>query len=281
VYAFWHFDDFSWGQTRKVLGDKGGDHGDKEGEFDSTHIVMKRWAEFERDRRWKSGTQSRDSTRTDSNRYSMASNSDVTHQLPTFDASTLDSANARPRHDSNTLLMLPAPLAVNRPMTSSTSTVGMSRSSEEHYNSDNGSGSNLRLVSSPQLVEVDSPPPTTRLLSPSPYNSQNLGRQNPGPQPPSMTESQNPFRSPASYEDHTVFTPDYDEPSALGGGGRGVRLMDGGPVPGPEGVRRVSRPMGRRPTSQTPSQNRYSRNSTVFSLPPGAAPPQPNFGGPQ
>ena len=62
AYAFWHFDDFSWGQTRKVLGDKGGDHGDKEGEFDSTHIVMKRWAEFERDRRWKSGTQSRDST---------------------------------------------------------------------------------------------------------------------------------------------------------------------------------------------------------------------------
>jgi len=61
AYAFWHFDDFSWGQTRKVLGDKGHDTGDKDGEFDSSHIVMKRWAEFERDRRWKSGTQSRDS----------------------------------------------------------------------------------------------------------------------------------------------------------------------------------------------------------------------------
>ncbi|KAI8981307.1 glycosyltransferase family 2 protein [Trametes punicea] len=60
-YAFWHFDDFSWGQTRQVAGDKGGNHGDKEGEFDSSHIVMKRWAEFERERRWKSGTQSRDS----------------------------------------------------------------------------------------------------------------------------------------------------------------------------------------------------------------------------
>ncbi|KAF8807868.1 glycosyltransferase family 2 protein [Phlegmacium glaucopus] len=292
AYAFWHFDDFSWGQTRKVLGDKGGDHGDKEGEFDSTHIVMKRWAEFERDRRWKSGTQSRDSTfydkKTDSNRYSMASNSDATHQPPAFDASTLDSAsynNARPRHDSNTLLMLPAPLAVNRPMTSSTSSVGMSRSSDEHYNSDNGSGSNLRLISSPRTAEQygDSPDPTSaRLLSPSPYNSQSFGRQNPGPQPPSMTESQNPFRSvttsPTSYEDHTMFTSDYDEPSARGGGGRGVRLMDSGPVPGPEGVRRVSRPTGRRPTSQTPSQNRYSRN---FSLPPGAAAPQPNPGSTQ
>lgn len=61
AYAFWHFDDFSWGQTRKVSGDKGDFHGDKEGEFDSSHIVMKRWAEFERERRWKSGTQSRDS----------------------------------------------------------------------------------------------------------------------------------------------------------------------------------------------------------------------------
>lgn len=63
AYAFWHFDDFSWGQTRMVAGEKAGDnHGDKEGEFDSSHIVMKRWAEFERDRRFKSGTHSRDST---------------------------------------------------------------------------------------------------------------------------------------------------------------------------------------------------------------------------
>jgi chitin synthase len=62
AYAFWHFDDFSWGQTRKIEGSKDDSAGDKEGEFDSTHIVMKRWAEFERDRRWKSGIQSRDST---------------------------------------------------------------------------------------------------------------------------------------------------------------------------------------------------------------------------
>jgi len=61
AYAYWHFDDFSWGQTRQVSGDKGGNHGDKEGEFDSTNIVMKRWAEFERERRWKSGAHSRDS----------------------------------------------------------------------------------------------------------------------------------------------------------------------------------------------------------------------------
>ena len=39
AYAFWHFDDFSWGETRKVAGDGvDGGHGDKEGEFDSTHM---------------------------------------------------------------------------------------------------------------------------------------------------------------------------------------------------------------------------------------------------
>jgi chitin synthase len=52
MYAYWHFDDFSWGDTRKVEGEeKEGGHGDKEGEFDSTVFKMKRWNEFERDRR--------------------------------------------------------------------------------------------------------------------------------------------------------------------------------------------------------------------------------------
>ncbi|KAF8167592.1 glycosyltransferase family 2 protein [Crassisporium funariophilum] len=291
AYAFWHFDDFSWGQTRKIIGDKGDDHGDKDGEFDSSHIIMKRWAEFERDRRWKNGTQSRDSTyydkKTDSNRYSLASNSDLTHQQQTFDASTLDSSSynntPRPRHDSNALLMLPAPLAVSRPMMSSASSVGMSRSSEDNYTSDNGSGSNLRLISSPstdQYVESPESASAQRLLSPSsPYDSRGFGRNGP-PQPPSMTE-QNPFRSqttsPMSYED-SAYSAEYEDAAAAARGGRGVRLTDSGPVPGPEGVRRVSRPTGRRPTSQAPSQNRYSRNSTVFSLPPGAAAPQANYG---
>ncbi|KAJ7221735.1 chitin synthase-domain-containing protein [Mycena pura] len=53
VYAFWHFNDFSWSQTRKVSWDPEKTHttGDKEGEFDATRITMKRWAEFDRDRR--------------------------------------------------------------------------------------------------------------------------------------------------------------------------------------------------------------------------------------
>lgn len=55
TYAFWKFDDFSWGDTRKTAGEtKKGGHGEQEGEFDSSKITMKRWAEFERERRSRS-----------------------------------------------------------------------------------------------------------------------------------------------------------------------------------------------------------------------------------
>ncbi|KAG0019512.1 Chitin synthase, class 3 [Entomortierella chlamydospora] len=54
AYAYWHFDDFSWGQTRMVAGEVAGeDHGGKEGQFDSSHIIMKRWGEWEKERRQK------------------------------------------------------------------------------------------------------------------------------------------------------------------------------------------------------------------------------------
>ncbi|ORX96455.1 hypothetical protein K493DRAFT_217490 [Basidiobolus meristosporus CBS 931.73] len=54
VYSFWHFDDFSWGQTRQVAGSKDGDdHGTAEGEFDGSRIVMKKWSDFERTKRRK------------------------------------------------------------------------------------------------------------------------------------------------------------------------------------------------------------------------------------
>ncbi|KAA1066436.1 Chitin synthase, class 3 [Puccinia graminis f. sp. tritici] len=53
TYAYFHMDDFTWGETRKIEGAKEKAHGDKEGEFDSSHITMKRWVEFERERRWR------------------------------------------------------------------------------------------------------------------------------------------------------------------------------------------------------------------------------------
>ncbi|KIK71495.1 glycosyltransferase family 2 protein [Collybiopsis luxurians FD-317 M1] len=304
AYAFWHFDDFSWGQTRMVSGDKaGGNHGDKEGEFDSTHIVMKKWAEFERERRWKSGTQSRDSTYNydAKNRYSLATDSDTFHPPSNngFDSSTIESAYATPRqrHDSNTLLMLPAPLAVNRqPMSSSSSSsVAAARSSEEH-SSDNSS--NLRLVPSFQSDHQQSssdhelpPPPPPRASSPR-YSSpaprsidspQGRATSNNFRSPTVLSDVSNPFSTTSPVSSEHLFSAEPEEmmspspvpaPGRPGGRGTGVRLTDDGPVPGPDGVRRIARQGGRRPQSQ----NRYSRSSTAFSLPPGAAPPQPGYG---
>lgn len=294
AYAFWHFDDFSWGQTRQVAGDKGGNHGDKEGEFDSSHIVMKRWAEFERDRRWKNGVQSRDSTL--NNRYSMASNSDVNHNGG-LDSSTTEStpsvpyaSGTRSRHDSNGLLTLPAPLYASKNPTSVTpaSSAAMSRSSEDVVYSDGGSTSNQRLVSTPQDQYIDSYTESPRYPQFDAHvaraggvlRNQTISSQYPG-------ETQNPFRSEphvATYDDqHGGYSAEPEDmspppvPSKYQQGGRGVSLSDNGPVPGPEGVRRVARPSVRRPTSQAP-QNRYSRSSTAFNLPPGAAPPQPGYG---
>ncbi|KAJ6482828.1 glycosyltransferase family 2 protein [Mycena vitilis] len=316
AYAFWHFDDFSWGATRKIEGDKT-DTGDKEGEFDSTHIVMKRWAEFERERRWKNGTQSRDSDeyynrKTDSNRYSLASNSDQFHQPADGGSSTIESASGyasppRGRRDSNTLLMLPQPLAVSRhttasatssasnPMSSSTSVSG-ARSSEDGY--DPGSSAH-RLIPSAQSAAVDTwddsydaPGPTPPPRPPRESYRASMDQTPPG--------SANPFitgNSPVMYDEPEMLSPTVRHPNGAGigaggggggPGGRGVRLTDSGPVPGPEGgVRRVARQSARRPTSQSPvsaggqgqgaqqtQQNRYSRNSMGFSLPPGAAPPQ-------
>ncbi|KAF9162729.1 Chitin synthase, class 3 [Actinomortierella ambigua] len=58
LYSFWHFDDFSWGETRKVANMKrkgGNDHGEAEGEFESGSVVMRKWDEWEKDRLKKLG----------------------------------------------------------------------------------------------------------------------------------------------------------------------------------------------------------------------------------
>lgn len=54
TYAFWKFDDFSWGDTRKTAGEKTKKAGlEYEGEFDSSKITMRRWRDFEAERRLK------------------------------------------------------------------------------------------------------------------------------------------------------------------------------------------------------------------------------------
>ncbi|THG98780.1 hypothetical protein EW026_g3458 [Hermanssonia centrifuga] len=51
VYAFWHFDDFSWGETRKVEGEaKGEAHGEGAPVVTAAAIPLRRWEDWERSR---------------------------------------------------------------------------------------------------------------------------------------------------------------------------------------------------------------------------------------
>jgi chitin synthase len=212
------------------------------------------------------------------------------------DSSTTESGTApyapgpRSRHDSNALLTLPAPLSASRTPYSaaSASSAAVSRSSDEAgVYSDVGSSSNQRLVPSPQHDQqyVDS---YTEAQTPRyPQFDAHVARaggvlRNPTISSQYPGETQNPFRSEAhvaAYDDQYGYSaePEDMQPPPVPSKyplGQGVSLSDHGPVPGPEGVRRVSRPSGtaRRPPSQAP-QNRYSRSSTL-NLPPGAAAPQ-------
>ncbi|KAF9920458.1 hypothetical protein FBU30_009711 [Linnemannia zychae] len=54
VYSFWHFDDFSWGNTRMVVGETGNAKkvvilGDDEEPFDEKMIPMKKWSVYEQE----------------------------------------------------------------------------------------------------------------------------------------------------------------------------------------------------------------------------------------
>jgi len=214
-----------------------------------------------------------------SHRYSMASISDTNHPTSAggLDSSTSEShsSQARARHDSNGFLGIPTPRTFP--------TGGSARSSEDAYMSDMASSSLHRLVPSPEQYadpygdkyspQFDAQVARTAGNNGGVLRNPTVSSQYPG-------ETQNPFR-PA--EAHVI---SYDE--QFGGystepeeavvppqprQARGVSLSDNGPVLPPDGVRRVPRP-GRRSNSQVP-QNRYSRSSMVFNLPPGAAPPQP------
>ncbi|KAJ3110436.1 hypothetical protein HDU96_006612 [Phlyctochytrium bullatum] len=65
IYAFWHFDDFSWGNTRVVVGEKGKKIVTADVvPFDPSSIPLKRWADHERDM-WEKGSERSDSRASD------------------------------------------------------------------------------------------------------------------------------------------------------------------------------------------------------------------------
>lgn len=219
----------------------------------------------------------------------MVSTSDYHAPTQGYETSTYDSAYASPpprRSESNQLLMLPAPLSVNRttPTSASASTGALSRSSEEGgYGSDIGS-SHQRLIPGSQEgqymddYDVSSPGSAQYLNQTSPFETPGSSR--PGRQS-STSYYSGEVQSPQAYPQQFPYMAEPEElpnvPQPAAGRNqsrtRGISLADNGPVPGPGGVRRVSRQPNKRPTSQAPTSNRYSRNS---SLPPGAAPPQPH-----
>ncbi|CAE6469196.1 unnamed protein product [Rhizoctonia solani] len=307
AYAFWHFDDFSWGQTRMVAGEKKEQgHGDKEGEFDSSHIVMKRWAEFERDRRFRvntSGLPSRDSF--DPGRNSPKR--DSTHRNST--GSTANDANTyrgrddvsmepsvggggeyyRPR-DNSPLVMLPAPLAVaSRPGPQPAS--GFARGGAGPRDDSPASSASPLTRSAeddiPQRPFMNEGSSSARPLLQGSGEGANWG---PGPNPYRWSGQQG-----NAYNDDGGFFGDGDDvrdaPSRQSQG-RGVSLVDNGPISNTEGVRRITKQRRQstqpsQPAQQSTPSKRHSRpgqpQSPVSSasghghqtLPPGAAPPNP------
>jgi chitin synthase len=57
MYSFWHFDDFSWGNTRLVLGDDGQKKvlPADEGKFDPKSVPLKKWSDHENEV-WETGS---------------------------------------------------------------------------------------------------------------------------------------------------------------------------------------------------------------------------------
>ena len=74
LYAFWHMDDFSWGNTRLVTGEKGKKViVSDEGKFDPSTIPRKKWEEYQAEL-WEAQTQ-RDDTRSEVSGVSYATKS--------------------------------------------------------------------------------------------------------------------------------------------------------------------------------------------------------------
>ncbi|KAI1386251.1 glycosyltransferase family 2 protein [Hypoxylon trugodes] len=72
LYAFWHMDDFNWGNTRVVAGEKGKKVVvTDEGKFDPTSIPRKKWEEYQAEL-WDAQTSRGDDTRSEVSGFSYA-----------------------------------------------------------------------------------------------------------------------------------------------------------------------------------------------------------------
>ncbi|KAI7902715.1 P-loop containing nucleoside triphosphate hydrolase protein [Cokeromyces recurvatus] len=154
IYAFWHFDDFSWGNTRVVLGDDGQKKvlTVEEGKFDPKSIPLKKWNEHENEI-WETGSVETKGT---------AITASTTHRtaagVPTLGSYTSVNSNFLTPPPPPPALSYPASMS-HLPMTSSASFIG---GNNQLYNGDNlsfryshqnlsGPASSVMLNSNPML----------------------------------------------------------------------------------------------------------------------------------
>lgn len=104
LYSFWHMDDFSWGNTRVVTGDKGRQIVvTDEGKFDPKSIPRKRWEEYQAEL-WEAQTQ-RDETDADARSvvsgisYATKSAFGMAPPRSNYDYATPGYGNGGPRSD--------------------------------------------------------------------------------------------------------------------------------------------------------------------------------------
>ncbi|WWC59904.1 uncharacterized protein I303_102466 [Kwoniella dejecticola CBS 10117] len=273
AYSYWHMDDFSWGETRKVVGEtKEASHGDKEGIFDSSHIVMKRWVEFERERRWRNGTESRDSQyydvvqRANSPKgYSVVSTSETSYsgfggtnesnplfrQSQSFQSMSQMAPSPEANPASVSQLALPPARGASLGRDHSSGSAESSGSNTlERANSDDPSSGHGYQAYPNESYQDDAEQP----ILPANYL----------PQPISP--------EPATFSNVVYADPERSRRPSQ----RGVSLVDTGPVRQQvaphDAVRRVSRHQ-RRSSSRNQLVSPISSTGGHGNLPPGAAPP--------
>ena len=111
LYAFWHMDDFTWGNTRLVTGERGKQIViSDEGKFDPASIPKKRWEEYQSEL-WEAQTQRGDlhnDTRSEVSGYTYATKSihpsmtmrPASHVTPMYDMRPMSQmSNHYPRHN--------------------------------------------------------------------------------------------------------------------------------------------------------------------------------------
>ncbi|WVR04114.1 hypothetical protein IAU60_001113 [Kwoniella sp. DSM 27419] len=266
AYAYWHMDDFSWGETRKIAGEtKETAHGDKEGDFDSSHILMRRWVDFERDRRWRFGTGSRDS-QYDGIVRANSPRGETNHSA--FGTTESNPLFRQSQSFASMSHMAPSPEETPSGMSQLALPVGRGALGRDYSS---GSG---ETASSNHLQRGGSDDPSYHHGYPAFSNE------------PYMDEAEQPIL-PANY----LPNPTSPEPASISNGmysdpdsgmsrtrqpsQRGVSLVDTGPVrqvATHDPVRRVSRHQ-RRSSSRNQLVSPISPSNGAGTLPPGAAPP--------